>query len=1299
MDTPQQYAAQVQCLVPPERFQVDSDRLDWPLSQQSGVPGLPDNIAIMPHNDSHAAVLKMPCASGKTYSVRRDLVPVASETLVIVVTCNRLFTRATCADWEKTYGEGNVYCYLDGLGKSEAAKEAKSRLKSVCERGHGVLFISIESFHVLGDLAEATTVGALLLEETCELASKMLSATCPCVTPFRLLREVAHASQRIIYTDADFEADGNDHGRCVRLARYLRPELSLRIFTLSGSAPHIKRTAKLYFDHADADAGSGFDAWWAQLKAFLGQWKRTGDTSGNRVAVACPSLAMVRRVCSLARTMGLYWCDYTSETSDVVKNTELAAPAEHWTEVGLVAFTQTLSVGADPVGIQFAAVFLYVAPVGCSVRCLLQGVLRFGRDVNFKLLCTTVYVCMRGRPLQGPALVRHEERMQGTSYYQRAMRRLQEERHERLIAERSLHGAMVKVANLRPSSSAAQLSAFGGSRSTYVIPDDGELEIAAWACAEEMEQREDPFSVLRRGLLRHGWEENDAAIDTKAAAAFKQLGSPHDDVPGALALHDIEVEKQVSSLKAPLEQFEWALQVVRGGTFESVDAFHDHCYGLVEMSFHSSCEKVLLKTWALVRRLPREVVETMTAAELMFIRKRRDAIELHALGICVGSVQLYAQEAVKRVESKSKHGADKHAGRLWQARKLELLDEVASLLMSPSSQGSFFADPGSETQQELRTSDAEHSGDSEDGGEVDGAAVILGTAKTSVVRALEAARRGQPDDQAIELLEKLQAIEINLGLHAEKTNLASTIRRICRAAYVQVHIKTRKVEMAEEGDAPESEAGNAARRLAKSLAATSAGPTRKKPKREAQVVAVIFARGRKKFTSAQGESVLRDYALDWKVESPHAKGIMANARDWQEAHSGLNGLIPSELRQQITEELGLHEEAPNPPGQGPHEDRPLGNARSTGVFNRTDGFVLARKPRSTAEGYLMRDEALPWERMCRLEELLSAQLSFAVEPDMRTVLERGRRVLDRLKREANGLTTDAQGFRWKPTFYARRMPLGRLTAGASSMQPMPNLLRQWLYRGLLHDIDFVNAHPTIMLGLVKIHRPDTWQRDAPGLAEYVDHRSTFLDSIVRWYGLPDRDFAKTAILVAINGGELHWWRRKVKSPASPLKSDLPQLLQLQREALWVRDTITFLESPFAASIDPLKDRVRALKRNAGRTEEELSRSAFSYVIGHLESMALEAACKTLEEHGFRPTSLIYDGCLVMHNPDGDLGEALTQATSAVTSKLGFSGLELKEKDMFNLAEFSLAHVSREAARQAALQAARGDNADPAAAHD
>ena len=132
-------------LVPPERYEVDSSRLNWPLDQLSGVPGLPDGIAIMPTDRSHVAVLRMPCASGKTYTVRRDLVNVAKTALVVVVTCNRLFTKATWEDWSAVYGDENVFCYLDGLGKGDAAKDAKRRLKEMCERHTGVLFVSIEA--------------------------------------------------------------------------------------------------------------------------------------------------------------------------------------------------------------------------------------------------------------------------------------------------------------------------------------------------------------------------------------------------------------------------------------------------------------------------------------------------------------------------------------------------------------------------------------------------------------------------------------------------------------------------------------------------------------------------------------------------------------------------------------------------------------------------------------------------------------------------------------------------------------------------------------------------------------------------------------------------------------------------------------------------------------------------------------------------------------------------------------------------------------------------------------------------
>ena len=111
-----------------------------------------------------------------------------------------------------------------------------------------MIFISIESFLKLGGLVESVSVGALLLEETCELASKMLSATCPTPLPFRLRRTIARMAQRVLYTDADFEADG----RCITFARYLCPSLPLRIFTLKHTVELSKRSAKFFFHHPTA---------------------------------------------------------------------------------------------------------------------------------------------------------------------------------------------------------------------------------------------------------------------------------------------------------------------------------------------------------------------------------------------------------------------------------------------------------------------------------------------------------------------------------------------------------------------------------------------------------------------------------------------------------------------------------------------------------------------------------------------------------------------------------------------------------------------------------------------------------------------------------------------------------------------------------------------------------------------------------------------------------------------------------------------------------------------------------------
>ena len=584
---------------------------------------------------------------------------------------------------------------------------------------------------------------------------------------------------------------------------------------------------------------------------------------------------------------------------------------------------------------------------------------------------------------------------------------------------------------------------------------------------------------------------------------------------------------------------------------------------------------------------------------------------------------------------------------------------MASLLLSSASP-SFFGAPGSE-------------------------ALALGTASVRVVIALEAERRDQPTAEGEELLIALRSYERQICGYVEEAGLATTIKRICRMAYIRVDIKTRKVPLAPPEDLGES--SNASRRRAALLTTSVPGPPPKKPKREEQIIAVVFEREQFTYKDTAGCKVVRDYALDWKVESPHVKGLSVSSRDWLESHTGLPMLTPSELRMAIEEDLGIHDPPPDPPGEGPHEDRPVGNARSAGTLS-AGSFTPANKPRKSAEGFASRDEVLPWARVTELMDRISAQLALDLDKDMRKMLERGRDTLRRLHRDAIALPSDADGNRWKPTFYARRMALGRLTAGASSMQPMPKELRQWLYRGILHDLDFVNAHPTEILGLVKMARPQSWARDAPALAAYVANRNELLEKIVRWFGLPDRDFAKTAVLVAINGGDLRFWRRRVKCPVSAEKPDLPELLQLQRDALWARNII-FTESPFASCVAPLKERIRLLRRNAGRTEEELNRSVFAYILGHVESMALAAACTVLERHGFVPTSLIYDGCLVTHNAQGDLDAALREAEAAVESALGFSGMKLKEADMFHMTPFDIEFTSRKMARRAALDAVSG----------
>ena len=121
----------------------------------------------------------------------------------------------------------------------------------------------------------------------------------------------------------------------------------------------------------------------------------------------------------------------------------------------------------------------------------------------------------------------------------------------------------------------------------------------------------------------------------KRKSTGTHIGPPTDG--SCIPLLEVGVEKQVSSLKGPDEQMAWALSHVRACTDELRSAFHERCFDIDKKTHLAATEKAFLRVWLLLRRLPRELVDEARPEELTHLRKRHSAIELHAIGICIGS--------------------------------------------------------------------------------------------------------------------------------------------------------------------------------------------------------------------------------------------------------------------------------------------------------------------------------------------------------------------------------------------------------------------------------------------------------------------------------------------------------------------------------------------------------------------------------------------------------------------------------------------------------------------------------------
>jgi hypothetical protein len=217
------------------------------------------------------------------------------------------------------------------------------------------------------------------------------------------------------------------------------------------------------------------------------------------------------------------------------------------------------------------------------------------------------------------------------------------------------------------------------------------------------------------------------------------------------------------------------------------------------------------------------------------------------------------------------------------------------------------------------------------------------------------------------------------------------------------------------------------------------------------------------------------------------------------------------------------------------------------------------------------------------------------------------------------------------------------TPGA--MQYLSRSLRHTLCTELWIDLDFVNCHPTLLLGLCKrlgiIHRR---------LKRYVRHRERLLAEMVEAGGVSDRSKAKELILVALNGGsvtdEVHlpWWKELCAEFAAILKA-------------------------IVNHEDFQKFRCHVQKIHAD--QHNMNGKIVSAILCDMENQCLEALFAYLKEQGCildDQCALMFDGIMVADTPiirgkltDKDfLGRILSKFKEVVGCRLQIKIKELDE---------------------------------------
>ena len=259
-------------------------------------------------------------------------------------------------------------------------------------------------------------------------------------------------------------------------------------------------------------------------------------------------------------------------------------------------------------------------------------------------------------------------------------------------------------------------------------------------------------------------------------------------------------------------------------------------------------------------------------------------------------------------------------------------------------------------------------------------------------------------------------------------------------------------------------------------------------------------------------------------------------------------------------------------------------------------------------------------------------------------------------------------------------------AQAFGLQSCPRALRARLCGAFVHDLDMKSAHPTIAMQL-RDHLLAT-ETDAGVLAklraaaltcfkDYVRNRDTpggWVERLsekhdIRGSKEAQKDCIKRLLSRLMFGGSVYQFMKQPYGldpkllPRGPPDGDV---VRVQHEMAQLRAAIfaTKQWSPFVAA-ELARHKAHAqrfgLKFDAHRAE----RGIFSRLLQTIENDILQVAVDCLQRRGWHVSTLIYDGCHVLHRTDANVEDALRQVEAEVLRVTGYR-MEWTEKPLYGL---------------------------------